>query len=75
MGGAGDAPVTALRRGPEMHIDSGSRVFLEPLRLQSCDPRSLSGASQRAALVVAQRLLDFLPGVHDERAVLHDRLA
>jgi aryl-alcohol dehydrogenase-like predicted oxidoreductase len=32
-------------------------------------------SSQRAALVVAYSLLDFLPGVHDERAVLYDRLA
>ena len=34
-----------------------------------------SGSSQRAALVVAHGLLDFLPGVHHERSVLHDRLA
>lgn len=31
-----------------------------------------SGSSQRAALVVAHRLLDFLPRVHHEWSVLHD---
>jgi hypothetical protein len=30
----------------------------------------VSGASQRAALVAEQRLLDYLSGVHGERAVL-----
>ena len=33
-----------------------------------------SGSSQRAALVVAHSLLDFLPRVHYERSVLHHRL-
>jgi hypothetical protein len=33
------------------------------------------GTRECAALVIAYGLLDFLSGVHNERAVLHDRLA